>query len=151
MSLHAAAKRGDLSVLRKLLAKGADVDEVDACAERALGRRASAARRRGRREQGGFSWLLYTPLCVAAMNGHVTLVDALLRAGADKDAARDDGATPLYTAAQNGHGNVVDALLRAGVDKDKRHCTGASPLFVAAQGGKCDVVEMLLRAGVAAD
>ncbi|KXZ44156.1 hypothetical protein GPECTOR_72g603 [Gonium pectorale] len=58
------------------------------------------------------------PLYVAAQNGHLEAIVALLQAGANKDAAREDGWTPLHIAAQNGHVAVLAALLQAGANKD---------------------------------
>ena len=42
-------------------------------------------------------------LLSAAREGHEAVVSALLAAGADKNAARQDGSTPLLIAVQNGH------------------------------------------------
>ena len=50
----------------------------------------------------------------AAREGHEAVVSALLAAGVDKNAARQDGTTPLFIAAENGHEAVVSALLAAG-------------------------------------
>ena len=57
-----------------------------------------------------------TALMAAASNGSMPIIDKLIAAGADVDAADDDGATPLRLAAFNGHVEVVAQLLEAGAD-----------------------------------
>jgi len=57
-----------------------------------------------------------TALILAARNGHLVVVEALLRAGADPNHAMSDGRTALILAAEHGHLPVVEALLRAGAD-----------------------------------
>ena len=52
-----------------------------------------------------------TPLYVAAQNGHLDIVKALLEAGADRNQAMNSGATPLFIAAEKGHLDVVEMLL----------------------------------------
>ena len=64
----------------------------------------------------------FTPLREreASLQGHLAVVEALLRAGADKEAKNADGVTLLYGASAaghlavvQGHPAVVQALLRA--------------------------------------
>ena len=52
-----------------------------------------------------------TPLCVAAENGHLDVVRALLNAGADKTIADKNGRKPIDVAGRRGHDAIV-ALLR---------------------------------------
>ena len=60
-------------------------------------------------------------------------MSALLAAGADKNAAMQDGAIPLTMAAQNGHEAVVSALLAAGADRNVPTPDGyARPALLAA-------------------
>ena len=54
----------------------------------------------------------------AVRNGHSDVVRLLLEAGADKDAATEDGGRALLFAAENGHLDVVRLLVEAGADKD---------------------------------
>ena len=61
---------------------------------------------------------------MAAFNGYTQVVRVLLEAGADKNVARQDGATALMAAAQNGHWEVVRVLLDAGADKNAESKTG---------------------------
>ena len=53
---------------------------------------------------------------MAACRGHSKVVELLLRAGADKDAAMHDGRTALHEAADRGHSDVLNLLLEAGAD-----------------------------------
>ena len=53
------------------------------------------------------------PLYIAAQNGHIDVVNALLaKKDIDINKATFDGVTPLYIAAENGH---IDIITRAAV------------------------------------
>ena len=84
-----------------------------------------------------------TPLCVAAVNGHVELVDILLKAGAQADLQRTDKDwTPLFFAAVGGHFKVVELLLKYGASlKENKH--GVTPQAAAYVAGKHDVADHL--------
>ncbi|MHC4620631.1 MAG: ankyrin repeat domain-containing protein [Planctomycetota bacterium] len=88
-----------------------------------------------------------TALMVAAQNGHMEIVKALLEAKADVNIQRKtDGVTALWMAAQNGHVEVVKLLLESKADvnvKDKTY--GATALMMAAQKGHTDIVKLLLE------
>ncbi|PNH00689.1 Ankyrin-1 [Tetrabaena socialis] len=87
-------------------------------------------------------------LHVASGMGHTAVVEALLRAGADKGTWTKTGATDLHIACQNGHTAVVEVLLAAGVDMEaKDMLVGRTALFIASQNGHTAVVEVLLAAG----
>ena len=53
-----------------------------------------------------------TALHHAAVGGHATAVDALLRAGAKADVQNAAGRTPRELAARNGHTSLVEMLTR---------------------------------------
>ena len=55
-----------------------------------------------------------TPLCMAAQNGHETVVRALIEASADVNKAADNGGTPLCIAALWGREAIVHILKDAG-------------------------------------
>jgi len=56
---------------------------------------------------------------VAAARGHSAVMNALIKAGCNKDAADQNGRTPLDRAADNGHAALVDALIKAGCKNGK--------------------------------
>ena len=90
-----------------------------------------------------------TLLHVAAAAGCLSIVESLLRLGADADVQTDLGHTPLYCAANGGGtGDVVRALIRAGARVDA--CDGVqrcTPLHMAARRGNVEVAEALLQCG----
>lgn len=117
-----AAASGDLGALDRILAESRDV-------------------LRERDEHGR------TLLCLAcrAATGDVALpprrgtaeqhaaVDRILAAGADPDAADDDGWAPLHTAAMTGHLDLARRLIDAGASREGRlmGSEGGSPLALA--------------------
>jgi len=98
-------------------------------------------------------------LHLAASSGQVAMVELLLSAGAEVDAATNragDGCTALHRAAHEGNAAVIDVLLDAGADV---HATTVSndvtdhdrneltALWLAAEGGHDDAVKLLLARG----
>ena len=88
--LHKAALRGDVAEVRRLVAAGVGVNEVNAADK-------------------------MTALHFAADNGHVEAVKTLVELNADIEAKTDQGATPLHFAAVNGHVEAAKTLLQLSV------------------------------------
>ena len=95
-----------------------------------------------------------TPLMLAAQNGHLEIVTALIAAGAASAAVNQsmsNGQTALMSAAQNGHAEIVRALIAAGADANQAMPDGRTALMLAAQKGHLEIVAALIRAGADAD
>ena len=76
----------------------------------------------------------YTPIAVAAENGHVGVVSALLGAGADAGTAGVLGhtqgrVTPLLRALDRGHRSVAGLLQEALVRRMSSHAARAARTF----------------------
>jgi ankyrin repeat protein len=141
-----AAKKGDLRVVKRLLASGVDANAGDANG--------------------------YTPLQYAVGSGNVKLVRALLAAGADVNARAADGYTALHAAAVDREVNIVElllasgvtplmcsvgspygdakvslALIRAGADVNAADLNGEAAFWIAATSSPLEVVEEMLKKG----
>jgi hypothetical protein len=132
-ALQAAAYRGRVNVVRRLLAAGAQVDSDDGFGAAPLmfaidrsedipdkqkctllllqaGANVNLRRKAYIDDVGGS-----TPLHLAILERNVDLVKALLAKGADVNAKRDDGSTPLDIADPTRvPPEIIDALLAAG-------------------------------------
>lgn len=88
----------------------------------------------------------------AARLGDATAVRALLKNGADVNAAQGDGMTALHWAAQKGDAELVGMLLSAGANvRATTRLGGYTPMHLASQAGHARAVAALLAAGAAAD
>jgi ankyrin repeat protein len=119
-TLMAAARAGDVEVVRDLVRRGAAVDARD--------------------EDG------YTALMYAANVGDRAAVDELIAAEADVNARDDEGSTPLMFAAQGGFSDVVQRLLEAGADPSARGDHGLTARAFAEQNGHDEVARLLAEA-----
>ncbi len=88
-----------------------------------------------------------TPLIVAAQEGHLRVVRALLHAGARVNHSNDAGWTSLMASCSRGHLAVAKTLVGAGAEIDASDEDGISPLRTAAGGGHTTVVEYLIGVG----
>ena len=77
---------------------------------------------------------------VAAHNGRLGCVTALLAQSADADAVDTAGWTALHHAAAGGHAEVCRALCRAGADTARRNDAGLTASQVAETYGFADVL-----------
>ena len=115
--LHKAARYGEVSEVKKLLAKGAEVD--------------------AKNKDGD------TPLDLAAKKGHVDVVIWLLAKGAEVNAKNEYGQTPLHWAAYNGYLNVVKVLYDYSAEVNAKTKYGETPWDLAAMRGHVDIAKML--------
>ena len=124
--LHQACMDGNVAEVRRLVEEeGADVDKATTNGP--------------------------TPLCTAAVHGHMSVVRYLVEQGADVDKARATSHTPLYGAALNGYLAVARYLVQQGADKDNAAHVGVTPLFIAAQNDHVAIVRYLAEQGADKD
>ena len=129
-----AARMGHVESVRRLLAEGADTEtrkakkEVPRSEDRTLG---------------------WRPLHWAADNGHASVVEMLIQAGANKEAKDKHGRTPLHVAAWR-HPSVVKVLIQAGARTKAKDKNGLTPLHYAEGQGKngAPIVAILRKAAV---
>ena len=104
ISIHQAAKDGNIEAVKQHLADGTDVN---------------AKNDRGR-----------TPLHDAAEEGQKEIAEMFIAAGADVNAKNNLGGTSLHEAAASGHKEIVEVLVTNGADLNA-NIGGWTPLHLA--------------------
>jgi ankyrin repeat protein len=118
-----ASEKGEVEIVRALLARGASVAVTDG---------------------HGF-----TAIFVAAQWGHVDVLRALLEAGADVNDGAAKGRTPLSAAVRSGNVAAVRLLLKSGARLDVKGASGPELMRRASDLGRDDVAAVLAEHGVA--
>jgi ankyrin repeat protein len=121
-TLIAAATKGDLVEVKRLLKEGAETDGPNA--------------------KNSYGW---TALILASMNGHKEIVELLLKNGADIEAKDSDGRTALMWASTYGHSAIVELLLKNGADIEAKDSHGWTALIWASARGHKEIVELLAQ------
>lgn len=116
-ALMMASLKGHADLVRKLIARGADVNKPG-----------------------------WTPLHYAATNGHLDIIAALLDNHAYIDAESPNKTTPLMMAAHYGTAQAVKLLLEAGADPTLRNELGMNAVDFAQQANRKDAAEMVAAA-----
>jgi len=82
-------------------------------------------------------------LHAATARRNTTMVEKLLRAGADADQVQADGFTPLHVAAQHGDGAIAALLVLFGANPRKHNVQGNDAITHARMGGHLWLAERL--------
>jgi uncharacterized protein len=151
-----AAMRGDGEAVRAAIARKADVNVPQVDGTTALHWAAerddldladllinAGARTTARTREG------VTPLQLAAVNGSESMIDRLLKAGADANAPLSAvGDTALMMAARTGKTGAIRVLVEAGADVNaKETWGGTTALMWAVSERHVDAARMLIEAG----
>ncbi|XP_045472381.1 uncharacterized protein LOC123679068 [Harmonia axyridis] len=86
-----------------------------------------------------------TALHYAAKNGNLSIIDILLRHGADVNSKNMENYTPLHFAVRNGHLEAVKALLKnKEINMNALDSNRYTPLHIAVEIGRLDIVKTML-------
>ena len=151
-----AVMRGDTEAVRTLLKGGADVNAAQGDGMTALHWAArggdaglaqiliyAGANLKATTRLGG-----WTPLLLSSRLGHASVIETLLKAGADPNTPTTNGTTPLMLAAASGIPEAVTALLTRGADLNaKEAARGETALMFAAAFNRLEAMKLLMAAG----
>jgi ankyrin repeat protein len=122
LPLQEAAARGNISTVKSLIEKGAEIDEREEI-------------------------FLRTALHRAVTAGNKEVVELLLSYGANPNARDSRGYTALHYAAINDNKKMVELLITKGADIKVKDASGNTPLYIALRSGHKNIADMLLGKG----
>ncbi|KAF4969079.1 hypothetical protein FZEAL_10300 [Fusarium zealandicum] len=88
-----------------------------------------------------------TPVALAAESNHLSILRALLAAGAAVECPFHRMSSPLHMATSRGYIEICKHLVRAGCDINAECENGKTALYMAADRGHEDIVELLVSHG----
>jgi ankyrin repeat protein len=153
MSIHTAAREGNLKEVKRQLAWGVNVNKsnfftrdtplIEAAANGYLDVVKLLIKNGADVNLKGEAW--YGPLHAAAAKGHIEVVKILLENGADVNIFHQN--KPLHNAAMNGHVEVARILLAHGADINAKGTDEAAPLHTAVSNNRLAMLKWLLSEG----
>jgi ankyrin repeat protein len=151
-SLVKAVKFDDVKAVQKALAQGADPNATDTqgmplivlAAREKSDNVAKALLADSKTDIEKLDASGENALMLAAFNGDIDLVKALIDKGAE---VNKKGWAPLHYACANGHDDIVKLLLDHSAYIDAGSPNGTTPLMMAARGNHLSTVKVLLDAG----
>ena len=117
-ALMVASKQGELTLVKRMVESGANVNELT--------------------QTGG------TPLMFAVLGNHITLARWLHQAGADINAKGSNGWSAATIAGAKGQADMLRWLIEAGADMDSPDVYRFTPLMRAVDNQHVDAVQILL-------
>jgi uncharacterized protein len=144
-----ATRTDDAGTVRELITRGFDPNALDETGQPALAlaaregalRVAEALLTRPELKLDARNRAGETPLMLAALKGHASLVKRLLERGA---AVNQAGWSALHYAATGPDSDIVRLLIERGATLDARSPNATTPLMMAAQYGSEASVQVLL-------
>lgn len=150
--LMVAIESGEFTLVRSLLALGADPDSRSNDGETCLSRSihgqntkiVEALLHAGTDiEQIGTGFL--TPLALSCVLGNVPMIKCLLHHGANLEARGEMDETPLIEAAFFGQQDAMICLLEQGADRSAKDAFGRDALTIAKERKHLDIIYALLN------
>ena len=89
----------------------------------------------------------YTPLLLAAQNGHTDvfkLISLKVKDG-NPNPENDEGCTPLHLASQNAHLEICKIIAEKIQDVNPKMDGGVAPLYMAARNGHMEICKFLIQ------
>ena len=77
----------------------------------------------------------------------LSIIEEIIKKGADVNCAGKDGLTALYVACQNGHSETVKILIEKGADVKQGDNDGSTPLHFACENGHSETAKILIDNG----
>ncbi len=154
-----AARLGENGILARLIDAGAHMDAKDGRGRTAVSHAAAEGNLSGLRvlyrhgadlDKGTKSGEM-TPLFAAVSEARDSVIDWLLKKGADPNAMGPEGATAFFIAVRRQDFNLMKKLLDYGADPALAEFSGASPLHAAVLMNKYDLMEAVLKKGADPD
>lgn len=152
-SLRIAAQKGNLEECEALLKKGADPfstnDGYNAMHLAAYAGKSEIIRMLSVHKQLLESKIKldYTPLLLAASQGHLEACEVLLNVGANPLAINGNSLSAMHVAVRSGRAAVVQLFLVHKQLIDLRTKEGVTPFILAAQKGHLEICGALLKGG----
>ena len=158
--LHEAARKGHISVMASLLARGASLSLIDGDGRTPLGAAVYARQREAADylvQEGADKGVLRdtdTRWVSLGTKGHSLgdLVRAVGDGRRNPNALVEDGYTPLHLAARRGVLSAIDTLISHGAEPDGKDVNGRRPLHWAALAGNVEALaELIFRFNATVD